>query len=322
MIAKPIVYLDWNIFNKLEHLDADAPNVYSMVDEMITSGQFSAPFSNAHINDLYRGYCKDQQYTKGHLDNIRRLTAGLCITQYWGEKKAKWHLRDPEEFLNATIEDNDGISPSFAELLVVDDDPVLSLLKETQLDLLKLQPVAPAFAKIYATNPIFYSMYPRTKNEMNMLALCEDIYSFSFKIKHDFTLYKQFRKFLNETRLKFPEYAKLINETEQKVTDPPKYLSWDSMWETLELSTKSKTSHNPDYDKIVSLFTTTDLKGYRQDERFANLIDDALHCYYAGHCDYFITLDKRCYDKAKLVFDKLEITTKVFLPDEFVASIN
>jgi len=89
----------------------------------------------------------------------------------------------------------------------------------------------------------------------------------------------------------------------------------DDLWDKLEPNFKP--SANAYYDKVMGLFTTTDLKGYRQDNKFANLLDDALHCFYAAHCQYFITIDKRCYDKAKLVYGKLKINCKVFTPVEF-----
>ncbi|WP_235526197.1 hypothetical protein, partial [Pedobacter sp. Leaf216] len=112
-------------------------------------------------------------------------------------------------------------------------------------------------------------------------------------------------------------HRKLFSSAESNLSGKPKYLTWDELWE--HASPKFKDSANLDYDKIMKLFTTTDLKGYRQDERFANMIDDALHCFYAAHCDYFITIDKRCADKARLVYEKLGISTAVYSPDQFYA---
>lgn len=100
----------------------------------------------------------------------------------------------------------------------------------------------------------------------------------------------------------------------------PKFLTWDELWKMADPGYKE--SSNPVYDKIMNLFTTTDLKGYRQDEKFANLIDDALHCFYGAHCHYFVTLDGRCYDKAKIVYEKLKITTLVLKPEELVIELS
>jgi hypothetical protein len=72
----------------------------------------------------------------------------------------------------------------------------------------------------------------------------------------------------------------------------------------------------------MSLFTKTDLKGYSSDERFANMIDDGLHCFYVAHCDYFVTIDRRCSDKSKRVYKTLKISTEVMNPDEFINNIS
>lgn len=318
---KPIIYLDWNIFNKLEQveeLEDEQKAPYVLLAKLIIQKELIAPYSNAHINDLLRGYQKDPSYTPRHVSYLSFYTDNLCLTQYWGESKIRWHFRDPMECLQSAIQENDGTAASFSQLFADLDNPLAEMAFDLQKTVLRLTPVPPAFKQLYAFNPIFNTIYPRTKIEMNHLALCEDIYEFSFKIKNDYTLYKHFRKFLIETKNKYPQYRNLCNSAENKVIGKPLSLTWDELWD--EVATKHKPSSNLAYDKIMNLFTTTDLKGYRQDERFANLIDDALHCFYAAHCDHFITLDKRCYDKAKLVYQKLNIPTQVHTPLEF--SIN
>ncbi len=233
-----------------------------------------------------------------------------------GGKQSKWHYRNPKEFLDSTIEETDLTADSFSKLLTFDDDPLLNSLSSLRKTLLKLKPVPITFKQIYQVDPFFNYMFPRTKQEMNHLALCEDVYDFSYRIKKDYILYKNFRKLLNQFRLKFPEYNKLFQHVQTQVIGSPSQLTWDELWE--QSKPEFKESSNPAYDKIIDLFITADLKGYRQDEKFANLIDDALHTFYAAHCNYFITIDGRCYDKAKKVFQKLKIATVVMKPDEFI----
>ncbi|RZJ89295.1 MAG: hypothetical protein EOO20_11380 [Chryseobacterium sp.] len=314
----PIVYLDWNVFNKIKQLDniSDCDRVaYLFIERLILSSEVMSPYSNAHINDLSRGYLKNPSYTPGHLTNISRLTGNLCMMQFWGDKNVCWKFRNPEEVLRSVLDYKDDNPENYEELFDNVEFEGAKELFKIQLKVLELTPVPVAFKQIYAYDPIFSNMYPRTKVHMNNLALCQDLYSFSLKIKSDFTLYKSFTKFLNQTRVKFPQYRDTIRNVDLKL-DKPKYLTYDEMWDGLEPA--QKPSPSPVYDKIMHLFTTTDLKGYHRDERFANLIDDSLHCFYAAHCDYFITIDQRCYDKAKIVYDKLKIKTKVLKPNEFV----
>ena len=70
---------------------------------LLTNKKVVTAYSNAHLNDLFRGYQKNSAYIAGHLDNIKSLTDNLCICQYWGEKSVKWHYRDIFEFFEEKV---------------------------------------------------------------------------------------------------------------------------------------------------------------------------------------------------------------------------
>jgi hypothetical protein len=319
----PIIYCDWNVFNKLEHantLVGPERSVYMEIKRKAVVNELIVPYSNAHISDLLRGYLKNPDYTPGHLENITTLTKNLCIAQYWGETRPRWHYRDPGTFLNSTLEEQQDTSPDFSSLYDSLDEPLLSASFEIRKTLLRLRPMPPAFQQIYQIDPVFNIMYPRTKIEMNMLAFCDDLYTFAQKIKTDFALYNQHKKMMINLKNRYPQLRKTITNTEQQLIGQPEYLKWDDVWE--DLGKKFNASYNPQANQVMGLFTTTDLKGYRQDERFANMIDDSLHCFYAAHCDHFLTLDQRCFDKTILVYNKLKIATKVTTPEIFVEELS
>jgi len=87
------------------------------------------------------------------------------------------------------------------------------------------------------------------------------------------------------------------------------------MWKKIDI--KPVVKNNP-RQKIIDEYTKTDFKGYAADERFTNMIDDALHTFYASHCDFFITMDSRCLEKAKNVYLNLKIPTKACSLSEFI----
>lgn len=315
------IYLDWNIFNKLENIDNlpdEQKDSYAKLAAFISKSSVSCPYSysNAHMNDLYRGYVKDPTYAKGHIENITAVTRNLCITQYWGEKQVRWHHREASHYLDATIMAKDQEFSTLDSILNSDDYPELQVGFDFTKSVLQIIPIDKSFLQIYTKEPIFNSIYPRTKTELNMYALMEDILEFTFKMQNDFVLYKQFKRLINETRSRFPKHTPLHKNADSIAGQHPEYLDWDQSWEDASTKYPQKSS-NLAYDRIINLFVTTDLKGYRQDDKFANLLDDALHCFYAAHCDYFITIDSKCADKAKLVYGKLGITTKVYNPLAF-----
>ena len=62
------VYLDWNVFDRIERLEnfGEDSDTYSKLEALITGGRIICPYSNAHINDLLRGYSKNPIYISGH----------------------------------------------------------------------------------------------------------------------------------------------------------------------------------------------------------------------------------------------------------------
>lgn len=313
------VYCDWNVFNKIEKLDSleqSEKQIYEALYKKIVSGEIIVPYSNAHISDLSRGYVKNPEFTPAHLNAITEITNDLCIAQYWNEPNVRWHYRDPQGFLQSVLEEANDNADSFSSLFDSLDEPLLTLTHDLRKSILRMQKMPIEFKQIYQLNPVFNIMYPRTKEEMNLLAFCEDLYSFSQKIKTDYALYKQHKKMLIDLKNKFPGLRKTVNNAHDNIIGQPQYLQWDDIWD--ELGDNFNVYKNPQADKIVGLFVTTDLKGYRQDERFSNMLDDSLHSFYGAHCDYFLTIDSRCRDKANAVYQKLKIRTKALEPSEFV----
>lgn len=96
-----LVYLDLNIFDRIEkkhNLNGADLELYSDIEKMILEEKITVPYSNAHLNDLFRGFHKNPYYIDGHLNNIKRLTRDLCICRYWGRNETTWHYRDIDEF--------------------------------------------------------------------------------------------------------------------------------------------------------------------------------------------------------------------------------
>jgi hypothetical protein len=299
------VYIDLNIFDRLEKLDKlEEPEksfyhtLYSLLKEKLVL----TAYSNAHLNDLFRGYQKNPAYIDGHLTNIQTFTDNLCICQYWGEKQAKWHYRDIFKFFKEKIDEWEFESCSYDTLF--EDEPSLQQAMES----FKLIPLPPEFKKGYV-EPIFGIMFPLSKIYNNHYALHSDLYNFQFRLKTDYGLYKSFRTYLltglNKIRNN-KELAKSVNLNLPKLS---KHLELTDIFDAY--TPKNKTSDNVMYSKVIDCFFKYDLAGYKSDGHFNNMFDDSLHTFYAAHFDYFITNDERCKYKAEKTFNKLKIKTKV-----------
>jgi hypothetical protein len=328
---KESLYLDWNIFNKLEDLNnltGQEADIYGKMKSSIDDWMFNVPYSNAHLNDLLRGYLKNPSYTPAHLKFIEELTNNLCIVQYWKQQYATMHFRDVNEFFQTIIDEVGFLPESFSELMrstvsdADDDDTELMVFANAQRTLIELQlesfskrPVPKEFMSIYKADPIFERIYPRTKVEKTFLALCEDGYKFSMNINSDYSLYKGLKKYINAAVHKLKNHKDLMTIGDVGPNGPG-YLTYEEIYD--KSVPDFKPSANVEYDKIINLFTKLDMSGVNSDEKFQNMFDDSLHTFYAAHCDYFITIDKKCHAKATEVFKRLGISTQVMFPEEFV----
>jgi hypothetical protein len=298
-------YIDLNIFDRLEKIDKlEKPEkvLYQTLFSLLTDKRLLTAYSNAHLNDLFRGYQKDPTYIDGHLANIKSFTDNLCICQYWGEKTAKWHYRDIYEFFKEKVTEWEFEPNSYDDLFK--DEPLIRQV----IELSKLIPLPPEFKKGYV-EPMFGIMFPLSKIHNNQYALQSDIYNFQSRLKSDYGLYKSFRTYLLKSLHKMKKNKELIKSINSNFKDLPKHLELTDIFDAY--TPENKTSDNSMYSRIIDVFFKYDLSGYKSDGHFNNMFDDALHTFYAAHFDYFITNDDRCKYKAEKTFDKLKIMTKV-----------
>lgn len=303
-------YIDLNIFDRLEKLDKlDQPNkeFYQTLFNLLADKKITTAYSNAHLNDLFRGYQKNPAYIEGHLINIKSFTNNLCICQYWGEKTVKWHYRDINEFFKEKVDEWEFEPASYDELFK--DYPLM----QHTLELYKLVPLPPEFKKGYVER-MFGIMFPLSKIHNNQFALQSDIYNFQSRLKSDYGLYKSFRTYLLTSLNKIKNNKELIKSVNSGFKDLPKHLELTDIFDAH--TPNNKTSDNSLYSKVIDVFFKYDLAGYKSDGHFNNMFDDALHTFYAAHFDFFITNDDRCKYKAEKTYDKLKIKTKVLKIDE------
>jgi len=304
------VYIDLNIFDRLEKLDklvrADK-KLYQTLSNLLTDNKITTAYSNAHLNDLFRGYQKNPSYIEGHLASIKSFTKNLCICQYWGQKDVKWHNRDIKEFFQEKVEEWEFKPNSYDELFK--DYPMM----QQTLELYKFIPLPPEFKKGYI-EPFFVIMFPLSKIYNNQFALQSDIFNFQSRLKSDYGLYKSFRTYLLTSFNMIKNKKDIIKSLYSEFKDLPKHLKLTEIFNAY--TPNNKTSDNVIYSKVINVFFKYDLAGYKSDGHFNNMFDDALHTFYAAQFDFFITNDERFKYKAEKTYDKLNIKTKVIKIDE------
>jgi len=302
------VYFDLNIFDRIEKKETLSESdkiVYTELENLVLNGQITVPYSNAHLNDLFRGFQKNPNYIDGHLNNIERLTKNLCICQYWGRKETTWHYREIKEFFKEKESEWEFEPNSFDDLF--SDIPNFYLpFKHLPL---------PKEWKLAYKDPMFGVMYPKSKIENNMYALMEDIFNLQSRLKSDYSLYRSLKSYLINSMNKLRNNKEMLKSIKSNFKDLPKHLD---IFEIADLyGPKSKTSDNGNYSKVIETLYKYDLKGYKTDGNFNNMFDDSLHTFYGGQCDFFVTNDDRCKYKAEETFKRLKIKTIVIKAEEY-----
>lgn len=310
------VYFDLNIFDRIEkkyNFPEQEKIIYSELESLIVEEQITVPYSNAHLNDLFRGYQKNPNFIEGHLKNIERLTKNLCICQYWNQKQAVWHFREIFEFFEEKKSDWEFEPETFEELFTQSGLPNLLLpYKFVKLD--------ESWKQAYNYDPMFKLMFPKSKKENTVYAVMEDIYEFQKRLKSDYSLYKKFKSHLGKSINKLKNSREYLNSIKQNFNELPKHLD---IFELSELhAPKNKYVKNEAYSKILDVFYKYDLKGYKTDANYNNMFDDSLHTFYAAHCDFFVTNDDRCKYKAEKTYERLKINTIVIKADEYMKMKN
>lgn len=308
------IYLDLNIFDRLEKIDSlkeTDKEEYLKLLELISKENIDLPYSNAHLNDLFRGWKKNPNLIDGHLQNIQNLTKNLCICQYWGEKNVWWHKRNIFEFFDSKKDEFDIFDETLDELFD------FGLGEKSPIHLTKKIPLPNEWISKMTKDKFSQIMFPSTIENNTLYNLFSDLYSFQIKLKSDYSFYKMFKAQLSKNISTLKGNKDIVNYI-RKNDEQPKHLKSDffSIIDKYKPNFEIKENDNELYYKVIETFYKYDLQGYKTDSNFNNMFDDGLHTFYASHCDVFITNDDRCKYKAEQTYEKLNIKTLVIKSNE------
>lgn len=307
------VYIDTNIFDRLEKIDdlnITEKAKYEILYDLIVKDKISVPYSNAHLNDLHRGYLKNPAYIEKHLATIDAFTKNLCICQYWGDKEALWHRRNVREFFDSKKSDYNEEPQTWQDL--IKDYPHMQLT----MALKRLNPLPPKMRKAFK-DPMFAAIFPLSEIHNTEAALVEDVFNLNIKMKSDYGFYKSLKIYAIQNAKSQPDLLKSIPKENKDV--PPHLKILENAFELLK---DNYTGENQQYSKVINTFIKQDFHGFKTDAQYNNMFDDAMHTFYASHCNYFITNDDKCHYKAQKTFENLKIKTKVIKIDHVEELLN
>jgi hypothetical protein len=321
------LYLDWNVITTLRQpenlISKEDFNNFETLIRIINSlsQDLIIPYSNAHLNDLLKSYNKGERHRVGEsLKFISELTQNVCLTQYWNEENAIWHLRDPVEYFEDILFNGDGVDTSTLETIL---EPLTEYGIGSIFDIFKTLPHNIDFTQLESYNSALSLFFRKSRQDNSVYAVMEDFISLYNDLKTNPTVYNELRNLFKTAIPLDGGIHNTENVIEMLDKTMPQTMLNKSFTELYQESNKTETTKNNVYSKLIGIFLQLDFVGYSSDKltdknQFDNLFNDALHCFYAAHCDYFITSDKKTYKKTKAVFKSENIITKVMKPKEFI----
>jgi hypothetical protein len=315
------IYLDQQIYQGIKHKTND---IYENIQSIIKNNKdkIIVPYSIAHLSDLSRsqdGSEVNKELLKDDLILISEISDNNILIQNSNDWSALPTKIEPIEYYNRIYNKPSSNDNFTLEELFSCGDPVLDGLFKTTLNSLKQIPSTVQ------------------KNVFNDL----DAYDSGHFIdsKKDNNLYN-FLNGLNQIihSKKNPGgkiYLKLRNQNIVNQGIKTHGTAWENPFEYIEellqkeynfgiqKYIESKTNSIIRENQKPSLlhyfhqyYLLLDEFGFKKDQRFPNLMDDAAHSYFGAHCDVFVTNDNNTYHKSKAVYDYLNLSTKVCFPEE------
>lgn len=329
------VYIDWNILTNLKNPQQEP---YKSILGTITQhkDQLLIPYSPAHLADLLKGWDGSEEkkaITQKDLKLISEITNNHLIAQYWKAPGVKPDIRDPEEFFEEFKQDK---NQSLAEIMdfsrFADDfdedtkkkfEGLMEQMNAIQLDYgQNSESVIEQMQKAMPGMPI------QKPGQPFMEFLKEfGVYMDSLMKGHE--SYGNLRSMLREN-LKLDTNISNWEKPYDKLDEYlPKTLLEKSLTEQIEEATKKEstnTSANKLFDTFLHAYAQLDMYGYHPEKlskknTYENMTNDGQHAFYAAHCDFFVTNDKRTTAKTSALYEKYEIKTVICNAEEFVEKL-
>lgn len=305
------IYLDTNILTKLS-------DHYYLNKLIIEYGEYvNLIYSEAHIDDLSRS--NDPIKTRSDLETIRDLTHSQCIAKYMKDEEVTYQTRNPIEFYETSQEvsltpttlarlDDEFRNIDFAALGVENPIPQLNKaladFNQTVLDKLGTQEFD--YSQLFKSSLQNLSMQSLITDMMNLINGSPESKEF---YQHARSLMEQHIK----GRIELSNEKEPIDYLNEFL---PKSIFGKSFDDFVDMGMKignTNLGKQGEKELFVTNYSNLDLMGFRADSKMSvqNINTDATHAYFGGHCDVFITQDKKLKAKAETLYKKFGTETIV-----------
>jgi hypothetical protein len=316
------VYVDWGVMSQLKQ------GLHPELRELLVrKNQLQVIYSTSHISDILvsdtGGEIQNERITED-LQFISVLTDNLCA--HLAEKEVGIGYRDPQELFNDRAMERDDFGedgPLSYALKLMEPGSAAYEAMQTYLN----SPLPESISSGYAEPSSAEGMemhYPGLAKNPTLGNLMKVSWQQNKKLSET-DAYKEFRTTV-QNGLKINKDKMFSKEEPFKELD--KIYANIQELAGFDMNNVLRNDNSPSWFQDISLsYLLLDLHGYQQDnikvdarnrDTMRNTIDDGFHAAFASMCEFYISNDVRSSNKAKQVYQKLKVNTKIFTPEEFV----
>lgn len=323
-----IIYLDKNIISHLK--SSPQGELAQKFKELRTYCIF--PYSSAILSDLCKGYNNlsenNKSKVKEDLDLINELSDKHHLL--WSDEynALNWYQNDSHHMFEKELEVyNESVFSGFDSILnpkEPKDD--IDILLSTVTNFLNDMEVDINFEELRETEEgnVLLEIFPNAVNTGKVIDFIRDLMSWVDSLDENPSTYKDLRRIVmmhigihnNSANIQ----DNILNELDKTLMNSPLQKPFGDIVDSANENFKGTLE-----DKFINEFILLDMVGYKTDslkKGYTNFLNDAKHSFIGSHCDFFITEDNRTRDKAKAIYEKMNVSSKACNIDEFLSIIN
>ncbi|WP_303917719.1 hypothetical protein [Draconibacterium sediminis] len=325
------IYLDWNVFSYLKNSIKNGikTDILNLIDNY--PEDFLFPYSPPHIQDLVKGAENPQnmEYINEDLDFIDKISKQHVIQlDVLDDSKVKPFVGSSHLLFESIIQHNDDDIINPINLEKSFDNPLLKNLGKQLIDTWKTTTVDTTFIKASENDKEatdFYRKYfKRIQTENTVYNLMLDASEFYKDFKTNPEIYNSLadilRKQININPKEVSNFKNPFEELSAIFKNSKLNMDFDEL-STVNTDGKNKLL-NSSFAKYAVEYGNLDMAGFHPDKlnmknQYTNFTNDSHHSYYAGYCDCLVSFDKKIRFKSAALYQKYNIETKTFSPQEF-----
>jgi hypothetical protein len=315
------IYLDSNVYSKLRNNQSEQ---YQTLNKFLDQYKenLSFFFSIAHIRDK-KNDVSDLKFADFAF--IESFTEDNYLAYHPTEKGSSFYLATPQTVFKDDMNDDFNVRSVF-DLFTPseEDDPLLKSVKSLLGQLVDL----PLYDNIdlegipQDQKAVISKIFPFNKSTLTMREMMTSQIELYEDMMTNHETYKNLRKMVDEG---FNNGRFTLNNSDIDFNLAFKDSAFKkSFFEYVRDSLNKKPDEKiPVYDFYMQAYHCLDLLGISKDKitrknNYNNLMNDAMHSYFAQYCDYYVTEDKRALSKSEALYNQFEIQTKTLSVDEFI----